>query len=120
MRLLECTEAEAEDIIETDKLIDNGKRSPYDMDKKAEREAIKIANVKRMPKKQDNPKEKVKNSAKSAIIDGIVKFLNENVAISAKNVKIAKDERQVVFQIGEDSFELNLVQKRRQKPKADE
>ena len=31
MQLLGCSEAEAEDIIQTDKLIDSGKRSPYDL-----------------------------------------------------------------------------------------
>ena len=37
MRVLECTEAEAEDIIATDKLIDQGKRTPYDLDPEKER-----------------------------------------------------------------------------------
>ena len=45
MSLLKCTEEEALDIIATDKIIDKGGRTKYDLPIEKEKEAKKIASV---------------------------------------------------------------------------
>ena len=45
MRLLDCTEEQAKDIIATDEIIDKGGRTHYDLDPEKEKMAKKFANV---------------------------------------------------------------------------
>ena len=45
MRVLGCTEAEAEDIIASDKAIDKGERVYFDLDPETEKQAKKMINV---------------------------------------------------------------------------
>ena len=66
IKLLGCTREEAIDIIETDKIIDKGGRTQYDLSKEQEKEAMKMSRVderkaksadnKRGKKKEENPK----------------------------------------------------------------
>ena len=42
---LKCTREEAEDVMKWDKVIDQGGRTPYDLDPEAEKMAKKMANV---------------------------------------------------------------------------
>lgn len=113
MRLLDCTEEEAIDVIETDKIIDKGGRTQYDLPIEQEKEALKIGAVKdRMAKdKSTNMRGKVRaeNPTKAQIIADLADFLTEN---GKENVKITNKERQIAFSIGETNFELTLVQKR--------
>jgi hypothetical protein len=41
--------------------------------------------------------------------------LSENSGFAVENAEITNKERQIAFQIGEDKFELTLVQKRKPK-----
>lgn len=113
MRLLDCTEEEAIDVIETDKIIDKGGRTKYDLPIEKEKEALKIGAVKdRMAKdKSTNMRGKVRaeNPIKAQIIADLADFLTEN---GKENVKITNKERQIAFSVGETNFELTLVQKR--------
>ena len=43
------------------------------------------------------------------------KLLAENSENACKNVEITNKERQIAFQIGENNYELTLVQKRKPK-----
>ena len=118
MRLLNCSEAEAEDIIKTDKMIDRGERTPYDLDPEAEKEAKKYANSrerKRPPVYDFKKRERKANPTKGAIIAEIAKFLEENSENACENVEITNKERQIAFKIGENDYELTLVQKRKPK-----
>ena len=45
MRKLNCSAEEAEDIIRTDKMIDRGERSPYDLDPEREKMAKKLDSI---------------------------------------------------------------------------
>ena len=95
MRVLGCTEEEALDILSNDKAIDQGKRVDFDFDTKG-----KI--------RKENP-------TKAGIIAELAKFLEENSENACETVEITNKERQIAFKIGENDFELTLVQKRAKK-----
>ena len=118
MRLLNCTEEEAIDVIETDKVIDKGGRTPYDLSKEEEKLAMKISGVnERKAKSADNKRGKVRaeNPTKSGIIAEIAEYLKENCGFACENVEITNKERQIAFKCGENSYEFTLVQKRKPK-----
>lgn len=118
MRSLGVTAEEADEIIAYDKAIDRGERMEYDLDPEREKEAKKMANVRNhkttgvydlraRPRKE--------NATKKGIIDDLFNFLTENSEIAYENVSILNKERQISFTVGEDTFELTLVQKRKPK-----
>lgn len=116
MKALKCTREEAIDVIETDKIIDKGGRTQYDLTKEQEKVAMKISAVNdRRAKDQENNKRgkvRAENVTKSDIIAKLAEFLTEN---GKENVKITNKERQIAFSVGENDFELTLVQKRKKK-----
>lgn len=118
MQLLNCTEEEAIDVIETDKIIDKGGRTPYDLSKEQEKLAMKISGVnERKSKSTDNKRGKVRaeNPTKSGIIAEIAEYLAENCGFACENVEITNKERQIAFKCGENLYEFTLVQKRKPK-----
>ena len=118
MDLLDCSEEEAEDVMKWDKVIDQGGRTPYDLSPEAEKEAKKYANSreKKKPTVYDFKKrERKSNPTKGAIIAEIAQFLTENSENACENVEITNKERQIAFKIGENDYELTLVQKRKPK-----
>lgn len=118
MKLLDCTEEEALDVIATDKIIDKGGRTQYDLPKEQEKIALKFAAVDvRKSDKADNKRGKVRaeNPTKAGIIEEIAEYLKENCGFATKNVKITNKERQIAFSVGENDFEFTLVQKRKKK-----
>lgn len=115
---LKCTEEEAEEILAMDKEIDKGNRVYFDMSKEEEKEAKKFINVdtKKKPIIFDNkPRERKPNEEKGFLITSLNDFL-ENADIGIENLKITNKERQIAFSVGDNDYELTLVQKR--KPKA--
>ena len=120
MRLLDCSAEEAEDIIRTDGEIDHGKRTKYDLSPEEEKIAKKYANIHEKTKKKpialDNkPRQRKENPTKGGIIAEIAEFLKEKSDFATENVEITNKERQISFKIGEESYELTLVQKRKPK-----
>lgn len=118
MRLLDCSEAEAEDIIKADKMIDKGEKMEFDLPPEQEKVSKKYRNCndRKKPIIFDNkPRERKENATKSGIIAELEQFLKKNSSFSVENVEILNKERQIFFQIGENSFELTLVQKRKPK-----
>ena len=119
MRTLGCTEEEALDIIASDKAIDQGKRVEFDLDPEREKMAKKMANVgTKKPtvyKFDTKDKKRKENPTKAGIIAELAKFLEENSENTCENVEITNKERQIAFKIGENDFELTLVQKRAKK-----
>ena len=113
MASLKCTREEAIDIIESDKAIDKGERVYFDLDKDAEKQAKKWANVGQKTKKTERkaPVRK-ENATKSAIIAEIAQFLTEK---GYEMVEITNKERQIAFKVGENDYEFTLVQKRKPK-----
>lgn len=118
MRILKCTAEEADDIIKTDKMIDKGERTPYDLDPETEKMAKKFANVterKRPTVYNFQKRERKANPTKGGIIAELAKFLENDSEFATKSVEITNKERQIAFKIGDDAFELTLVQKRKPK-----
>ncbi len=112
---LKCTREEAEDVMKWDKVIDQGGRTPYDLDPEAEKMAKKMANVRerKKPTVYDfKQRERKANPTKGGIISELHKFLVEMSEFATENVEITNKERQIAFKIGDDAFELTLLQQR--------
>lgn len=118
MTALKCTYEEAEDVRKWDKVIDQGGRTPYDLDPEKEKQAKKMANAgtRKVPTVYDfSKRERKANPTKSGIISEIADFLTEKSEFQTENVEITNKERQISFKIGEETYELTLVQKRKPK-----
>lgn len=136
MTALKCSEEEALQIMADDEIIDKGGRTYFDLPKEQEQEIYKqyvhahfktSKGTKKMstptennPKsptvyKFDKRKTRAENVTKSGIIAELFKFFNEKAEIGAENVEILNKERQIAFVVGENSYELTLVQKRKPK-----
>ena len=113
MRLLKCTKEEAEEMIACDKAIDRGERVYFDLDPQAEKEAKKYANTgTRQTNGQKTERKRKENPTKATIIAKISEFLTEK---GYEMVEITNKERQIAFKVGENAYELTLVQKRKPK-----
>ena len=117
MRVLGVSSEEADEILACDKEIDRGKRMDFDLDPETEKMAKKFANVtERKPTVYNFTKrERKANPTKGGIIAELATFLTENSEFATENVEITNKERQIAFKIGDDCFELTLVQKRKPK-----
>jgi hypothetical protein len=118
MRVLGVSAEEADGILRDDKAIDRGERMSFDLDPEREKQAKKLANVKERRKPitfDKKPRERKPNATKGGLIAELATFLTENSEFSTENVEITNKERQIAFKIGDDSFELTLVQKRKPK-----
>ena len=116
------SEAEIEELVKADAAIDKGERMPFDLDPEKEKEAKKYAKAgtRKAPTvyKLDNAEGKrsrKENPTKAAIIAEIAKFLEETSENACEMVEITNKERQIAFKIGENAYELTLVQKRKPK-----
>lgn len=120
MRILGITEEEAKQVIADDRAIDRGERMPFDLPPEKEKEAKKMANcgTRKTPTVYNfdtSKKTRKENATKSGIITEIFKFLQEKSEFACENVNITNKERQISFRIGENDFEITLVQKRKPK-----
>lgn len=115
IKLLGCTREEAIDIIETDKIIDKGGRTQYDLSKEEEKLAMKISGVnERKAKSADSKRGKVR--AENPTKADLIKFLFESLTeYECQNLNILNKERQIAFSVGDNDYELTLVQKRKKK-----
>lgn len=130
MRKLGYTDAQIQQMLADDKAIDRGEVFDWDLPPEEHKKAMKYANVQeKTPKKEEKPakkggtaynfdtstKKRKENPTKANIISAIFQFLTEMSALCPENVEITNKERQIAFQIGENAFELTLVQKRKPK-----
>lgn len=123
MHILGCSEEEAKQIIADDKAIDRGEKMPFDLDADKEKIAKQYTKTgtRKAPTvyKLDNEggkRSRKENPTKAGIIAELAKFLEEQSENACVNIEITNKERQIAFTIGENNYELTLVQKR--KPKA--
>lgn len=116
VRILEVSPEEADQILAYDKAVEQGKPTPYDFTKEQEKETRKFRQADRKRTAYNFPKrERKPNATKGGLIAELFSFLSEKSNFSTENVTILNKERQIGFQIGEDKFELTLVQKRKPK-----
>lgn len=117
MKVLDIPEAEAIQLVMDDKAVDKGEKL-FELSAEQKKVAKKYAGTgtkKRTVYKFDTAKKKKENPVKQKIIAEIERFLNENSEIYAEMVQITNAERQIAFKIGENDYELTLVQKRKAK-----
>lgn len=114
MRLLGCSEAEADDIIASDKAIDKGEKVDFDLTPEQQREVKKYRAVgtRKTDKTQPSERKRKENPTKATVIAEIAQFLTEN---GYESVEITNKERQIAFKVGENAYEFTLVQKRKPK-----
>lgn len=118
MRLLNVSAEEAEAIMQSDRAIDRGERMDFDLPPEQEKLAKKMANVqehRRPTVYKFDKRQRKENATKKGIIDFLHKILTENEEFAFENITITNKERQISFTIGENTFELTLVQKRQPK-----
>lgn len=113
MQNLKVTEAEADEILAADYAIDHGEKTDFDLPPEKEKVAKQYA------KSQDHKKattpvkrERAENVTKSGLITALATFLNGQ---NCTNVVITNKERQISFAVGENTFDLTLVQHRQPK-----
>lgn len=112
---LGCSIFEAEQILADDKTIDKGGRTDFDLSKEDEKKALKYANVKTKKKPMIpnlQKREKKPDPTKEGVIQKIFEFLVEN---GYENCEILNKTKLIGFKIGEDSYEFNLIRKRKPK-----
>ena len=95
---------------------------PFDLSPEKEKLAKKFANVDTKKRKKPTVynldakgKARKENPTKASIIAELAKFLTENSENACEMVEITNKERQIAFKIGENAYELTLVQKRKPK-----
>lgn len=115
MRILGCTEEEALDIIETDKLIDQNKPTKYDLPPEQEKQAKQFARTRTVYNFDTSNRKRKENPTKQGVITELAEFLQNQSENAVKDLEITNKERQIAFSIGSNRFELTLVQKRASK-----
>lgn len=130
MRKLGYTEEQIQQMLMDDKRIDRGEILEWDLSPEEHKKAIKYANSDEKKKKtaeksvkkggtaynfDTSTKKRKENPTKANIIALLATILTENGDFCAENVEITNKERQIAFVVGENAFELTLVQKRKPK-----
>lgn len=109
---------EARDILAYDKAVEAGEKTPYDLSPEQEKIAKKFAHTgtrKTPTAYKFTPRQRKPNATKGGIIAELADFMEHNSNFVVANLAITNKERQIAFKIGDDSFELTLVQKRKPK-----
>jgi hypothetical protein len=112
---LGCSIAEAKQIVEDDKKIDKGESVDFGLSKEDEKQALKYANVKDKKKPMVlnlQKRERKADTTKEGVIQAVYDFLVEN---DYEGCEITNKSKLIAFKIGEDSYELNLIRKRKPK-----
>lgn len=115
---LKCSEEEAKEIMAFDKRIDRGERTEYDLSPEEEKAAKKWANAttnKQPPNYQWTKRERKANPTKGGIIAELADFMEHHSEYAAENVTITNKERMIAFRIGDNDYEITLIQKRKKK-----
>jgi hypothetical protein len=112
---LGCSIFEAEEILKADKTIDKGGRTEFDLSKEEEKRALKYANVKTKKKPMIpnlTKRERKPDPTKEGVIQAVFEFLQEN---GYADCEITNKTKLISFKIADDSYEFNLIRKRKPK-----
>ena len=130
MKKLGYSDAEIQQMLADDKAVDRGQAMEWDLSPEEHKKAMKYANSDEKKKKtaengekkgktaynlDATGKKKKENPTKANIIALLATILTENGDFCAENVEITNKERQIAFVVGDNAFELTLVQKRKPK-----
>ncbi|MCM1217346.1 MAG: hypothetical protein NC548_22860 [Lachnospiraceae bacterium] len=117
---LHCGDDEAEDVYNYDLKIDHDEKTEFDLNEEQEKVAksfLKTGTRKTPAVYQFQTRERKPNATKGGIIQELVAFFAEKSNFEVKNIEIVNKERQISFEIGEEKFDLTLIQKRKPKNK---
>lgn len=115
---LGCSYEEAREIYAADVAIDHNEPQDFDLppDKVKVAQSFARTGTRKTPTAYKFTKrERKPNATKAGIIAEIAQFLSEKSEFSVENMEITNKERQISFKIGDDCFEVTLVQKRKPK-----
>lgn len=115
---LNLTEEEKKELLAYDKAVERGEKTEYDATPeqlKVERLMARTGTRKALTAYKFTQRQRKPNATKGGIIAELAEFLEKNSQFSTENVAITNKERQIAFQIDEETFELTLVQKRKPK-----
>ena len=130
MKKLGYSDAEIQQVLLDDRAVDRGQIMEWDLPPEEHKKAMKYANSDEKKKKTADSgekkskttynldatgKKKKENPTKANIVALLATILTENCDFSAENVEITNKERQIAFTVGDNAFELTLVQKRKPK-----
>ena len=118
MSNLGISEQEAHEVMAYDKAVEKGESTEYDLPPDKLEVARKFAHTgtrKNPTVYKFTKRERKPNATKAGIIAELFKFLTENSDFATESVTILNKERMIGFKIGEESYELTLVQKRKPK-----
>ncbi len=118
MNGLKCDREEAEQVYEYDVAVEHDQKTEYDLPpeklaiarKQAHTGTRKTPTAYKFTKRERKP-----NATKGGLIAELAQFLAESSGFAVENLEIVNKERQIAFEIGEEKFELTLVQKRKPK-----
>ena len=120
MKLTNSTREEDRDMLECDKRIDRGEKL-FELTDEQKKVAKKMSNFDSKNRKKPmvldlkQPKNRKENATKGGIIAELVTFFSENSQFSVENLEILNKERQFTFKIGDETYEITLIQKRKPK-----
>lgn len=115
MTNLNISRAEAIQLIEDDRKIDKGAKL-FELNPEQEKTSKKARQADRKPTIYNfTQRERKANPTKASIIAELATFLQENSENACENIEIVNKERMIAFKIGENSYEITLIQKRKAK-----
>jgi hypothetical protein len=112
---LNLNKEEEKELLEYDKACEKGEKTKYDLppDKLKVAQKYTHTGTRKAPTTYKFEKRKRKpNATKGGIIAELANFLGNNSQFEITNLEIVKAEKLIFFKIGENSFELDLKQKR--------
>lgn len=115
---LGLSKQEEQELLAYDKAVEADKSTKYDLSPDKIKIAQKFAHAgtrKQPTAYKFTQRQRKPNATKGGIIFELADFLEKHSQFSIDNLQITNKERQIAFTIGEDSFELTLVQKRKPK-----
>ena len=116
MRVLEVDSKQADEILAYDKMVEQGKPTPYDFTKEQEKSTRKFRQAERKRTAYNFTKrERKPNATKGGLIEELYNFLTNSSNFEIINCEITNKERQIAFGVADNKFELTLVQKRTKK-----
>ena len=118
MKKLDCTAEEAKEIIMDDYDIDHDVKKDFDLSAEKLKEANKYTKTgtrKAPTAYKFEKRQRKENPTKRSIVAELATFLRENSENACEDVEITNIERMIAFRVGENRYELKLIQKRKTK-----
>jgi hypothetical protein len=117
-KVLDLTPQEAQDLLVYDKQVENNERTEFDLSPEKQKIAQKFAHTgtRKKPITFDRkPRQRKPNATKGGIIAELAQFLEHNSQFSIVDLKVLNSEKLISFKVGENTYELDLKQKRKTK-----